>query len=355
MTRPIDVVQLQRRAFPGAFSIERVFEAVRSALPEEVSVRVRTNTFYSKGVLGRLLDAVQARLQCGAVNHVVGDVHYLTYFLPRDKTILTVHDCVSLERLHGARRRIFWFLWYWLPLRRAAHVTVISEYTRAALLRWVPSTSAQIQIIAPPVSDAFKPWPLPPRSDRLRLLHVGTKANKNLPRVIQACRGLPVTLVIIGKLNDSTRAELTESGVPFENRVDLSADEVIEEYRRCQALILASTYEGFGLPIVEAQAVGRPVITSNVCSMPEVAGEAACLVDPFDVESIRGAIRRLIEEPAYCEDLVRKGHENATKYTPARIAAQYAALYRQVHEAQTARLTKATKSSSALLAEKGEH
>lgn len=354
MTRPIDVVHFQRRAFPGAFSIERVFEAVRSALPNDIGVRVCTNRFYSKGVIGRLLDAFQARLRCGSVNHVVGDVHYLTWFLPRSKTILTVHDCVSLERLRGARRHVLWLLWYWLPVRRVGHVTVISEYTRTALLRWVPCPSAEIHIIPPPVSNEFRPSPLPPRGDRLRLLNVGTKANKNLPRVIEACQGLPITLVIIGKLSDAIRDSLTRAAVSFENQVDLRADQIVAAYRSCHALILASTYEGFGLPIVEAQGVGRPVITSNVCSMPEVAGGAACLVDPFDVESIRRAIQRLLEEPAYCDELVRKGYENAAKYTPERIAAQYAALYRKVH-AVDARISAGAEDLPGVMAGKGAH
>lgn len=337
MKPPLDVVQFQRRAFPGAFSIERVFKAVRSALPEDIDVRVRTNKHYSQGVAKRLLDALDARLEAGSVNHIVGDVHYLTWFMPRRRTILTVHDCVSLERLRGPRRYALWLLWYWLPLRRVAHVTVISEFTRAALLEWVPSAAAQIQVIPPPLSGGFEPSPLPARGDRLRLLQVGTKPHKNLARVIKACQGLAVTLIIIGKLDEPTRKLLAQLGVQHESHVDLQADEVVAEYRRCDALIFASTYEGFGLPIVEAQAVGRPVITSKLCSMPEAAGGAALLVDPHDVDDIRRGILRLIEDPDYCNDLVRRGYKNANRYTPERIAAQYAALYRSVLEPQGVR------------------
>lgn len=339
MRRPIDVVQFQRRAFPGAFSIERVFETVRAALPEGIAVRLRTNKFYSRGLVPRVLDAIQARFQCGSVNHVVGDVHYLTWLMPRRSTILTVHDCVSLERLQGPRRFIFWLLWYWLPLRRVGHVTVISEYTRAALLKWVPSTAAQIRIIPPPVSGDFTPSPVPARGDRLRLLQVGTKANKNLPRVIKACEGLAVTLVIIGQLDEPARESLSRLRVPFENFVALPPDKLLAEYEKCHALVFASTYEGFGVPIIEAQAIGRPVITSNVCSMPEAAGGAACLVDPLDVDDIRRAILRFIEDPGYCDELVRKGFDNAARHAPARIAAQYAALYRSVHEGEAACVT----------------
>ena len=93
-------------------------------------------------------------------------------------------------------------------------------------------------------------------------------------------------------------------------------------------LVFVSTYEGFGLPILEAQATGRPVITSNVLSMPEVAGDSACLVDPFDVSSIRKGILKVINDPAYREKLIKRGFENVKRFQPDKIAEQYADIYR---------------------------
>jgi glycosyltransferase involved in cell wall biosynthesis len=325
----IEVVQFQRRALPGVFSIERLFEAVREALPGELDVRLETNRFYSRGVWPRLLDAARARRLAGRVNHVLGDVHYLAWFLPRRGLILTVHDCVSLARLRGGRRRLLWLLWYWLPLRRAEHVTVVSEYTRRELLDWVPSPRATIRVIPPPVPRGLERSAAPPRSERLRLLQVGTAENKNLLRVIDACEGLPVRLVVVGALPPAARARLEALGLDFENPVELDAAALAREYQACDALIFASTYEGFGLPILEAQRVGRPVITSRICSMPEASGGAACLVDPFDVADIRRAIRRLIEDDTYCAQLIERGVENAARHSPERVAAAYAELYRE--------------------------
>lgn len=332
--RPVHVVWLSRRAPRGLFSIERMFASVRRALPSDVDVRLETNRFTSRGVLRRLLDALAARHRAGEINHVLGDVHYLTWFLPRRGSILTVHDCVSLERTRGARRFLLWLLWYWLPLQRVEHVTVVSEYTRQALARWVPGVHPEVSVIPPPVPPEFAPHPAAPRGERLRLLHVGTSENKNLTRVIEACHGLPVTLDIIGRLNRSCAARLRELGVAYENRSELGDAELLEAYRRCDALIFASTYEGFGLPILEAQAVGRPVITSRACSMPEASGGAACLVDPFDVADIRRGIRRLIDDPEYADALVRFGYENVARHAPEQVAAAYAELYRRRAEAR---------------------
>jgi glycosyltransferase involved in cell wall biosynthesis len=118
-------------------------------------------------------------------------------------------------------------------------------------------------------------------------------------------------------------------GVPYENQVGLGPAELLAAYRRCDALIFASTYEGFGLPIIEAQAVGRPVITSRICSMPEAAGGAACLVDPLDPSDIRRGIQRLLEDPAFAAELVSAGFTNAARYSPERIARAYADVYRR--------------------------
>jgi glycosyltransferase involved in cell wall biosynthesis len=95
-------------------------------------------------------------------------------------------------------------------------------------------------------------------------------------------------------------------------------------------LVFASIYEGFGLPIVEAQATGRPVVTSTTCSMPEVAGSAACLVNPFDVASIREGIVKVIDDQAYRDELVRLGFENVKRFRADYISAQYGKIYKDL-------------------------
>jgi glycosyltransferase involved in cell wall biosynthesis len=95
-------------------------------------------------------------------------------------------------------------------------------------------------------------------------------------------------------------------------------------------VVFASLYEGFGLPILEAQAMGRPVITSNFGAMREAAGDAALLVDPYSVEEIRAAILRIKNEPQLREELVRKGRENVERFRPEAVARQYAEIYRRL-------------------------
>jgi glycosyltransferase involved in cell wall biosynthesis len=330
----IRITHFQRKRMCGAFSVERLFADVRSAMPPDIAVTVRINRFMTKGVLRRIVDALAACGKRGDVNHVLGDVHYLAWFLPRNRTVLTVLDCVSLERMTGMKRWLLWFFWYWWPTKRAGYVTVISNFSREALQEWVEYPSDRIAVIPPPLSKKFSRSPAVERASGPRLLQIGTQSNKNLDRIIKALEGLRITLVVIGRLDDATRVRINKLGIEFENYVNLDDGDLVREYQKADMLVFASTYEGFGMPIIEAQAVGRPVLTSNVCAMPEAAGGAACLVDPFDVADIRRGICRLLDDPDYCQELVERGYDNAALYSPEKIAEQYAAIYRKIHEAQ---------------------
>lgn len=324
------VLQLFRRPNAASFSIERLYEDVRNHLPAEIRARVMVNRFGSRGVIRRVYDAIRAGLQRADVFHVTGDVHYLTYFLRRRKTVLTIHDCIPLDRHSGIRFWLLWLLWYWLPEKRCAAIAVVSEATRDRLLHYLDCDPNKVRVIHNNVSDEFQPHPAEFNAVTPRILHVGTPENKNLERHAAALAGLDCRLVIVGELSSRQRRALSDAAVPFENHVGLSRADLLGQYVRCDMLLFASTYEGFGLPIVEAQAVGRPVVTSNILAMPEVAGGAACLVDPFDIGSIRGGVMRVIHDPGYRASLVRDGLLNAERFRIEKIAGQYASLYRDV-------------------------
>jgi glycosyltransferase involved in cell wall biosynthesis len=331
----IKVVQFLRKYNIYNHSVERIYQDMRSRMTEvynDIYVETKTNRFNSKGVLRRLWDAIIAALFQGDVNHVTGDVHYLTYFLRRDRTVLTILDCIILERSKGLKFWFLWFLWFWLPEKCCVAIHVISEYTREQLIHYLDCNPDKIRVIYCSLSLEFYPCSKSINSSCPTILHIGTTPNKNLERHIEALNSLDCKLVIIGPLSDAQMLILRNNKLSYENLVDISREEVVNQYKHCDLLLYASTYEGFGLPIIEAQAVGRPVITSNICSMAEIAGDAACLVDPFNVDSIRNGVKRVIIDANYRADLVEKGFKNIRRFDLNVITAQYVELYREVYD-----------------------
>jgi glycosyltransferase involved in cell wall biosynthesis len=176
---------------------------------------------------------------------------------------------------------------------------------------------------------------LPPRY----LLFVGTiEPRKNLGRVLAAferlhAEGLTDGFVIVGKrgwLYDDFFARLEQSparsAVIFPGYVpdaDLPA-----LYTGSQALAFPSEFEGFGLPVLEAMASAAPVVCSHTSSLPEVAGDAALLVDPLDVDALHAALRRVMADDALADDLRRRGLAQAGRFSWARAARETLAVYR---------------------------
>ena len=115
-----------------------------------------------------------------------------------------------------------------------------------------------------------------------------------------------------------------------EHAYALTEEKLINQYRLTDILIFPSTLEGFGMPIIEANLIGVCVITSNISSMPYVSNNSAFLVDPFDVESIKDGILKIINDKSYRESLILNGYGNAKRFEIKKIAKQHKELYYQI-------------------------
>lgn len=324
------VTFFHRRPLASHHSIEFIFTDVRARLEEQIQARVVTSKFESRGLLKRLYNVVEAVCSQGTVNHITGDINYIGIFLSKDKTIQTILDCSHQEIYSGFKRKILRLFWVKIPVCKARWVTAISTSTKNEILKYTNCDPDKIVVIPVAISERFKRKDKPFDKVRPRILQIGTAPNKNIPRLVEALKGFPCTLDIIGHWKQEYKNLLQRNNIAYSYVSGLSADEILRKYEEADIVTLVSTYEGFGMPILEGQAVGRPVITSNTYSMPEVAGDAACLVDPHDVISIRKGFRTIIDDDQYRHDLVRKGFENVKRFDPNRIAAQYLSLYQKV-------------------------
>lgn len=327
------VVHFHRRPGPGCYSIERYFADVRRALPDDIAVEVSVSRYDSRGILRRCADMLRAHFRQRDINHVTGDVHFLAILFEARRTILTIHDCATLNRLKAWRRWFVWLFWFWLPSRRCSAITVDSEFTKQEVLKHLRYDPARIQVVHCTVSPEFVASPYVFNEDCPTILQIGANSHKNLEGVAAALAGMTCRLVVVGRLSAQQLSLLHEHRIDFENRVDVPVHELAVLYRQADLVVFASLFEGFGLPIVEANAVGRPVITSPLASMPEVGADAACYVDPYDVGSIRAGIERVCRDEEYRLQLVRNGYRNVERFRPAVIAEQFADLYRRVHAA----------------------
>ena len=273
-----------------------------------------------------LLCIIQLQFLRANVFHITGDIHYLALGLIGRNVVLTIHDLGPLHRKTGLGKFIFKLLWYIWPIRIASTTTAISEATKQELVDSAGADPEKIQVIPNCVSPAFtyepKSWPEVPT-----VLMIGTKPNKNLERMFEALQGMMVEVRVIGILSEEQRKKIAQCNVSFSELGLLSDSEMIRTYRECDLLAFASTYEGFGLPILEAQATGRLVLTSCLEPMTTVGGEGVILVDPQDVDSIREGFRMALEEEELREEFIEKGLDNVRKYNSSRISHSYAELY----------------------------
>ncbi len=249
--------------------------------------------------------------------------------------VMTVHDLgyEYFPKAHTRRQRFYlqWSTRY--AVRRATRLICLSESTRADLTRWYGAQASRLDVVHAggvwrrPLADqsaacraslgVTRPYmlflsTLQPRKNVERLIHSYT-------RLVQT-RNLDLDLVLAGQLGwlSETIAGAARHS-PAADRIHMlgyvDEDEAAALYAGAQFFCYPSLHEGFGLPVLEAQFAGAPVMTSRHSSLPEVAGDAALLVDPEDEEDIAAAMLRLSEDEALRQELVRKGYENVKRFS----------------------------------------
>ena len=268
--------------------------------------------------------------------------HHLPLLLKSIPCVLTIHDCVWRERPDTMQlyRLMTERLLTPASLQLATRIIAVSQATAADLVSLYPNLQPKIDVIY----EANSLHPIE-SSSAIRtpyMLFVGTlEPRKNLQRCLEALAKLKTMgselphLVVAGgrgwkvePLHRSVTALGLEQQVEYVGPADDA--ELSALYAGCDFLVFPSLYEGFGLPIVEAFSFGKPVITSNVSAMPEVAGDAALLVDPNSVDEIANAMKRLITDRALYDTLALKTKPQAAKFSWDKAAEQTLVVIEQV-------------------------
>ncbi len=281
--------------------------------------------------------------------------HYVLPPLVSCRSVVTIHDCIHLmfpQYLPNRIAHVYARASIRLAARRATRVLTVSESSKRDILRFVDVCADKIDVIHNAYDERFGVEPREEDVVRVReryqlhdefVLYAGNvKPHKNLERLIQAFdqvrkQGLDhLKLVLIGDeiskyaaLRRAVHQHQLHKYVRFLGY--LPEETLAVMYRLAGVFVFPSLYEGFGLPPLEAMASGTPVVTSNVSSLPEVAGDAAMLVDPYDPEAIAEAISRVLTDEGLRRDLRQKGLARARQFSWEQSVRRVRDIYGQVN------------------------
>jgi glycosyltransferase involved in cell wall biosynthesis len=280
--------------------------------------------------------------------------HYVLPPLTPCRSVVTIHDCIHLRfpqylpnRLAYAYARAS----LWIATHRSSRVLTVSEASKRDILKYFRVPESKINVIYNAIDERFGEAPDDEEVARVReryqlndpfVLYAGNiKPHKNLERLIEAFHMLRkgdlehVKLLIIGDeiskyatLRRAVHHYKLHKHVRFFGFVPDKTLAVL--YRLASVFVFPSLYEGFGLPPLEAMASGTPVITSNVSSLPEVVGDAALLIDPYDAGAIAAAMRQVLTDPALREDLRRRGLQRVREFSWERSVRRVREIYGEV-------------------------
>jgi glycosyltransferase involved in cell wall biosynthesis len=264
--------------------------------------------------------------------------HFL-YVIPpayRGPAVITVQD-LSFERhpeLMGARDRFFFRTFVRPSVRRSARVLTGSEWTKRDLVERYGVAPAAVVVTPYGVDPIFRPDGATPNGAPYALFVGGLVARKNPVAALEALARVDSGLRLIvagpdraGKEDVGRAVARLGLGSRVEFRGHVTQDELAALYRGAACLVFPSRYEGFGLPVLEAMASGTPVVATTAGSIPEVAGEAAILVEPGDPDALAQGIERALAER---ERLRAAGLERSLSYTWAETARKTVDVYREL-------------------------
>lgn len=316
------------------YSIHKVFLPIIDRMKSYVQVKSLDLTGTTGGISDvlrncRIVFQAISTNQIDTIYHITGDVHYCTLPLIGKKVVVTVHDLGRYFSLKGIHKWLYWILRI-LPLRFASKIVCISNATVNEVNQAIKLPTDKITIIPDEVGDEFQYCEKTFNADKPNILHIGTRPHKNLTRTIKALKGIKCQLRIVGVVENSDIELMSANNISYTIVHNLSDEQLIQEYKNADIINFPSYHEGFGMPIIEGQAIGRLVITSDMDPMKSVAGDGAIYCNPYNIASIHEAYIKGITDSCCREKAIKSGLENVKKYRLARITEEYLKLYKSL-------------------------
>jgi len=286
--------------------------------------------------------------------HLLHEPHYVLPTATRCRSVVTIHDCIHLRFPQYLPHRLATYYAraaMWSATRQADRILTVSEASKRDILQYFNIAPERVAVIYNALDARFSEPPDEAHMEQVRqryqlehpfVLYVGNiKPHKNLERLIAAFGRArtdgpdDLRLIVIGDelsrypaLRQAVHRHKLDKHVRFLGFQP--AHTLIAFYRLARAFVFPSLYEGFGLPPLEAMACGTPVVTSNLSSLPEVAGGAAMLVDPYDIDAIADGIRRVVNDDTLRQDLRTRGLARVNDFSWEVAARKTQAIYLDV-------------------------
>jgi glycosyltransferase involved in cell wall biosynthesis len=330
----------------------RVYVPSEVSLPDDPRLEIRRPGLALSGPLDNVFTWNHVSLPLHVAGHRVDLLHGPFYTLPAfcpAPAVVTIHD-ITFDlhpEWYTPRARFAFSGFAAASARKARHVLTVSEVSRRDIVRRYGIPESKVTAVPLAADPALR------RVDDLQaidavghrigarrpyLLHVGAiSPRRNLPRLLDAFARLrarvpDLSLVLAGPVEAPSppiQPELEARGLQgvVQAAGYVQPDDLPALYSGAAALVYPSLYEGFGLPVVEAMALGVPVVASGTSSIPEVAGDAALLVDPEDAAAIEAALLRLLRDDGLRATLIDKGLRRAARFSWVETARRTFAVY----------------------------
>ncbi|WP_435151306.1 glycosyltransferase [Candidatus Pelagibacter bacterium nBUS_44] len=330
MKKKIKVSFFQRKPRENFdYSIEMFYKEL-FIYNSNVEIIIKKLPFVSKGFFTRVCSTIWCFFNQNEINHVSGDINFVNFLLKKEKTILTILDLYSLNRLKGLKRRIYKLFWLDLPLKRCSKIITISQKIKREIISNFKVESKKIEVISCSISSTFKRKNKKLNFKELNILFIGTGENKNLERSIKALKKLKIKLIIIGEIKLKYLDLLKKNKINYLNYVNQTQKQIFRHYINSDILLFPSEYEGFGIPILEAQAVGRLVVTSN--NLKDISGKGAIYINPLSITDIRRKIINIQKKRYKVKKIIKIGFKNLDRYKLKDIKKKYLKVYNSFYE-----------------------